>query len=70
MPQTRDTDWTPERIKALRKRRGQNQTEFGLDLYASGGAQAQVRVSELEQGDRQPTLAMERTLDRMEEGAI
>jgi len=70
MPQTRDTDWTPARIEALRQRRGQSQTEFGLELYAGDGAQAQVRVSELERGERQPTLAIERTLDRMEEGAI
>jgi transcriptional regulator with XRE-family HTH domain len=70
MPQPRDTDFTPQEIRDLREHRGQSQTEFGLDLYAGDEAQAQVRVSELERGERQPTLPIERTLDRMEEGAI
>ena len=39
--------WTPDRIRRLRKKRGQTQTEFGLDLYACGESDAQVRVSRL-----------------------
>ena len=70
MPQTRDTAFPPLRIRDLRRQRGQTQEEFGLDLYAGDGPQAQVRVSELERGEREPTLAIERTLERMEEGAI
>jgi hypothetical protein len=70
MPQTRDTDFTPQEIRDLRDRRGQSQTEFGLDIYGGDPGQAQVRASELERGERQPSLAIERTLQRMEEGAI
>ena len=58
--------WTPDRIRALRKERGQTQTEFGLDLYACGESDAQVRVSRLENGHWEPTQAVIRTLERME----
>jgi len=58
--------WNPDRIRRLRKKRGQTQTEFGLDLYACGESDAQVRVSRLENGQWEATQAVIRTLERME----
>lgn len=62
--------WTPKRIRELRDQRGQTQTEFGLDLYSCGEADAQVRVSRLENGHNEPSQAAERTLERMEAGEV
>ena len=63
-----DTDWTPDRINDLRNERGQTQTEFGLDLYATTEGTAQKLVSDLERGEIQPGGAVVRTLQRMERG--
>jgi len=62
--------WTPDRIRALREEREQTQTEFGLDLYACGESDAQVRVSRLENGQWDPTQAVIRTLERMESAEV
>jgi DNA-binding XRE family transcriptional regulator len=70
MSQTRSTSWTPEKIKQLRRTRDQTQAEFGQEIYASGPEYGQVRVSEMERGERVPSLAIERTLKRMEKGEI
>ena len=55
--------WTPENIKALRKRLGLNQTEFGQQL---GYAQPQVRISELERGEMKPGGAVMLLLDMLD----
>ena len=65
-----DTDWTPDRITALRKARSQSQTKFGLDLLDTTGSYAQKRVSQLERGEAEPTAAECRTLERMENGEL
>jgi transcriptional regulator with XRE-family HTH domain len=52
-------EWTPERIKALRKRLGLDQAEFA-DLLGYGASQ---RVSELEKGKRGATGPTARLLD-------
>lgn len=70
MPQTRSTTWTPEKIKGLRNYRGQTQAQFGQEIWAAEPDYCQVRVSELENGRKVPTLAIERTLQRMESGEI
>lgn len=66
MATTTDTDWTPTRINNLRSERGQSQAEFGLEIYDTTPEQAQVRISEMENGRREPTQAIRRTLERME----
>jgi len=65
-----DTDWTPDRITALRNARSQSQTEFGLALLDATPGHAQNRVSRLERGKAKPTAAERRTLQRMDEGEI
>ena len=65
-----ETDWTPDRITALRNVRSQSQTEFGLALLDSTLGHAQNRVSRLERGKAEPTAAERRTLQRMENGEI
>lgn len=64
------SDWTADDVQALRTERGQSQTAFGLELYDTTDGTAQSRVSEIERGDRQPSSAVRRTLQRMEEGEI
>ena len=44
-------DWTPDRIKALRKRLNMNQTQFAAAL----GFSRQASVSELERGEFEPS---------------
>jgi transcriptional regulator with XRE-family HTH domain len=63
-------NWTGRQVKNLRIQRGQSQTAFGLELYDTTDGTAQSRVSEIERGDRQPSSAVRRTLQRMEEGEI
>jgi DNA-binding transcriptional regulator YiaG len=75
MPDTRsepdrERSWTPERIESLRKGRDQSQTDFGLDLMDTTPGYAQRRVSDLERGEREPTAAERRTLDRMAKGEV
>ncbi len=55
-------NWTPERIKALRKHLGMNQAQMGENLgYSERGAQ--VRVSDLERGEARVSGAVSRVLD-------
>jgi DNA-binding transcriptional regulator YiaG len=70
MPQARSDTWTPDRIKCLREGRDQSQTDFGLDLMDTSPGYAQRRVSDLERGERKPTAAERRTLDRMAAGEV
>jgi len=63
-------EWTADNVQALRTERGQSQTAFGLELYDTTEGTAQSRVSEIERGDREPSSAVRRTLQRMEEGEI
>lgn len=63
-------EWTADDVQALRVERGQSQTAFGLELYDTTEGTAQSRVSEIERGDRDPSSAVRRTLQRMEEGEI
>jgi len=62
--------WTPDRIRTLREDRGDSQAAFGLELLDSSEGYAQKRVSQLERGQKEPTAAERRTLQRMEEGDI
>ena len=65
------TEWTGERIRNLRKSRGQTQSEFGLDIFKTEPAPAQRRVSALEREVKAPpSIAVIRTLERMKEGEI
>lgn len=68
--ETENPDWTADDVQALRVERGQSQTAFGLELYDTTEGTAQSRVSEIERGDRDPSSAVRRTLQRMEEGEI
>lgn len=53
------TDWTPERIRALRKRLRWNQTELATAL----GYERQASVSDLETGKMEPSGAVAVLLD-------
>jgi len=60
-------DWTPDRIRALRDRLGFNQTRMARAL----GYSSKQRVSELENGAREPSGAVLRLLDYLDEyGAL
>ena len=61
---------TPDEINALRKARQQSQKAFGLDLLDCTKTYAQKRVSQLENGHKEPTAAERRTLQRMADGQI
>jgi len=63
-------EFSPERIRQLRERRGASQTAFGLGLLDCSKGYAQKRVSQLENGRAEPTAAERRTLQRMDEGEI
>jgi DNA-binding transcriptional regulator YiaG len=63
-------EWTAQQIKVLREERGQNQTEFGKEIYSTTDGTAQKLVSDLENGQIRPGKAAQRTLDRMESGEI
>lgn len=63
-------EWSSNDIKSLRKERGQDQEEFGLELYDAAPESAQVSVSRLERGKMTPSAAVRRTLRRMKEGQI
>lgn len=64
-------DFSPGRIKELRKERSQKQVEFGKEIYdLEDEHMLQVYVSKLETGSRAPNSAVRRTLQRMEEGEI
>jgi len=64
------TDWSGDHIRELRHERGQSQTQFGLDLYATTEGTAQKLVSDLERDEIDPGKAVVRTLQRMEAGEI
>ena len=56
--------WTPERLKALRKHVGMTQAQMGEYLgYSKHGAQ--VRISELERGQKRVSGAVSRLLDML-----
>ena len=59
-----DMKWTPENIRSLRKRLGMTQQELGDFL---GYSQPQIRISELERGERNPSGAVQRLLDMLAE---
>ena len=54
-------DWTPDRIRALRKRLGLNQDEFAEAM----GYGSNSRISELENGHVEPTGPVARLLDHL-----
>ena len=57
-------------IRRLRNDRQQSQKAFGLDLLDCTKAYAQKRVSQLENGHKEPTAAERRTLQRMADEEI
>lgn len=59
-----------QRIRRIRTNRNQNQTEFGQDLADWSASTAQRKVSDLERGVSEPTAAMRKTLQRMDEGTL
>lgn len=75
---TLTTEWTPERIRKLRKERGQTQAEFGAELFSESLTERNGRrqnVARLEMdsdtpSSRSPSSAVVRTLERMAEGEI
>jgi DNA-binding transcriptional regulator YiaG len=66
VPPVPPEDWTPKRIKALRKRLGMTQGTFGTELFDYSASVAQPKVSHLESGDYKPSAAVRRTLQRLE----
>ena len=60
-----DMKWTPENIKALRKRLGLTQKEFAEEL----GYARRESVAELEKGDYGPSGPTQRLLDMLERQA-
>lgn len=58
--------WTPERIKALRKHAKMTQAELG-EYLGYGKAGAQVRISELERGERGISGPVGRLFDMLAE---
>ena len=63
-------DFSSDQIRELREERGASQTGFGLDLLDCTKAYAQKRVSQLENGHKEPTAAERRTLQRMADEEI
>jgi len=59
-----------EQIREIRRERGQNQTEFGLELYETTPGTAQKLVSDLESENIRPGKACLRTLQRMRNDEI
>lgn len=59
---TQSTKWTKERIKDLRKRLGYDQDEMATAL----GFSSYRRISELENGKRDPSAPVARLLDMLE----
>lgn len=59
------TEINPDKIKEIRKKRGQTQTEFGLEIYDTTPGTAQKLVSQLENGIIEPGKAASRTLKRL-----
>jgi len=57
-------------IRQIREERGQNQTEFGLDIYQTTPGTAQKLVSQLEDEIIQPGKAALKTLIRMQNGQV
>jgi len=63
--------WTASKIREIRKnKRGQNQTQFGLDIYDTDPKTAQKLVSDLERGKMNPGSAARKTIERMAKGKI
>ncbi len=60
------TDWTPERVKALRSRLGLSQTAFAEAL----GFTRHASVLDLEKGNTTATGATARLLDVIEAGGV
>ena len=59
-------DWTPDNIKALRKRLGLNQQPFATAL----GFGSASRVSELENGATEPSDQVRRLLDYIDKYGV
>lgn len=57
--------WTPEAIRALRKRLGMTQKAFADEL----GYSRYISVTELERGDYSPSGPAQRLLDMLEKQA-
>ena len=57
--------WTPETIRALRKRLGMTQKAFADEL----GYSRYISVTELERGDYSPSGPAQRLLDMLEKEA-
>jgi transcriptional regulator with XRE-family HTH domain len=58
--------WTPDRIRALRKKLKMSQASFGQELFDDPPGPAQTRVSRIERGKVKPSSATRRTLRRLE----
>ncbi|MCS4087283.1 transcriptional regulator with XRE-family HTH domain [Salinibacter ruber] len=59
-------EWTPERIKLLRKSLGMSQADFGQEIWDASPATAQKNVSRLETGEVSTSAAVRRALQRMD----
>ena len=59
-------DWTPERIRALRKRLGLTQDEFAEAM----GYGSNSRISELENGKVEPTGPVAKLLDHLDSHGV
>jgi transcriptional regulator with XRE-family HTH domain len=59
-------EWTPDRIRTLRKRLKMSQATFGQELFDDPPGPAQTRVSRIERGKVKPSSAARRTLRRLE----
>jgi len=57
------SNWTPDKIKHLRKSAGMTQQELGD--YLGYGTGAQVRISELEHGEKSVSGPVSRLLDML-----
>jgi len=60
-------EWTPQRIRELRDDLQMSQAVFGQEIWDADSPTAQKNVSRLENGHVDPSAAVRRTLERLEE---
>lgn len=72
-PEARTQEWTPARVRELRNRYQESQTDFGLRIFDARNEQerrtVQGHISKLENGHVSPNMAVRKTLIRLEREA-